>query len=125
MGFLLSAYLERGRKPESNDLLSNAKGLAAIQVERWFAVITEGAICRGSLTSVKELVQKIDADVQHYSRFGRPLRLDGYRRVDPAKIARLCLHISWTRRQGNSEQPLLLRQRVTEAYRSDQPNRFL
>src|ERR1039457_2055253 len=38
------------------------------QVERWFGLITQRAIRRGSFTSVKELVQKIDDFVQHYNR---------------------------------------------------------
>jgi transposase len=42
------------------------------QVERWFGLITQRAIRRGSFSSVKELVQKIDAFVQHYNRKQRP-----------------------------------------------------
>jgi putative transposase len=45
------------------------------QVERWFGIITQRAICRGSLGSVKELVQKIDQFVSAYNEkyepFGR------------------------------------------------------
>src|ERR1700683_2154116 len=42
------------------------------QVERWFALSTQRAIRRGSFRSVKELVEKIDAFVQHYNRSHRP-----------------------------------------------------
>ena len=42
------------------------------QVERWFGLITQRAIRRGSFRSVKELVQKIDNLVQHYNRKQRP-----------------------------------------------------
>jgi putative transposase len=42
------------------------------QVERWFGLITQRAIRRGSFRSVKELVQKIDSFVQHYNRTSRP-----------------------------------------------------
>jgi putative transposase len=42
------------------------------QVERWFALITQRAIRRGSFRSVKDLVQKIDAFVQHDNRSHRP-----------------------------------------------------
>jgi len=36
------------------------------QAERWFGLITQRAIRRGSFTSVGDLVQKIDAFVQRY-----------------------------------------------------------
>jgi transposase len=42
------------------------------QVERWFALITQRAIRRGTFRSVKELVDKIDSFVQHYNRSHRP-----------------------------------------------------
>jgi putative transposase len=35
------------------------------QVERWFGLITQRAIRRGSFSSVKDLVEKIDMFVQH------------------------------------------------------------
>src|SRR5436305_6362303 len=43
------------------------------QVERWFALITQRAIRRGSFRSVKEVVEQIDSFVQHYNRSRRPL----------------------------------------------------
>ncbi|PSH02640.1 MAG: IS630 family transposase [Acidobacteria bacterium] len=42
------------------------------QVERWFGLITQRAIRRGSFSSVKDLVQKIDSFVQSYNRTHRP-----------------------------------------------------
>jgi putative transposase len=42
------------------------------QVERWFALITQRDIRRGSFRDVKDLVQKIDAFVQQYNRSSRP-----------------------------------------------------
>ncbi|MEW6568486.1 MAG: IS630 family transposase, partial [Chloroflexota bacterium] len=42
------------------------------QVEIWFNLITQRAIRRGTFRSVKELVAKIDAFVQHYNRTSRP-----------------------------------------------------
>ena len=42
------------------------------QVERWFGLITQQAIRRGSFTGVKELVRKIDAYVTHYNLYRRP-----------------------------------------------------
>jgi hypothetical protein len=42
------------------------------QVERWFALITQRAIRRGSFGSVKDLVEKIGSFVHHYNRSHRP-----------------------------------------------------
>jgi putative transposase len=42
------------------------------QVERWFGLITQRAIRRGTFTSVQDLIQKIDSFVQHYNRASRP-----------------------------------------------------
>jgi transposase len=42
------------------------------QVERWFALITQPAIRRGSFRDVRELVARIDAYVAHYNAHKRP-----------------------------------------------------
>ncbi len=42
------------------------------QVERWFGLITQQAIRRGSFRSVKELIGKINHFVQHYNRNSKP-----------------------------------------------------
>jgi len=68
------------------------------QVERWFGLITQRAIRRGSFRSVKELVQKIDAFVQHYHRKQRPFIWTATADSILQKIARLCSRISGTRR---------------------------
>ncbi len=44
------------------------------QVERFFALITDKAIRRGSLTSVKQLVQRIDQFVAHHNTNSQPFR---------------------------------------------------
>jgi putative transposase len=67
------------------------------QVERWFALITQRAIRRGSFRSVKELVEKIDAFVQHYNRSHRPFVWTATADSMLGKIARLCSRISGTR----------------------------
>jgi putative transposase len=67
------------------------------QVERWFALITQRAIRRGSFRSVKELVEKIDAFVQHYNRSNRPFIWTATAESILGKVARLCSHISGTR----------------------------
>ena len=66
------------------------------QVERWFGLLTQRAIRRGSFRSVKELVAKIDAFVQHYNRSSRPFLWIATADSIPQKIARLCSHISGT-----------------------------
>jgi len=67
------------------------------QVERWFALITQRAIRRGSFRSVKELVEKIDAFVQHYNRSHRPFVWTATADSILGKITRLCSRISGTR----------------------------
>jgi len=39
---------------------------------RWFGLITQRAIRRGTFTSVQDLIRKIDTFVQHYNRSSRP-----------------------------------------------------
>src|ERR1022692_1234877 len=67
------------------------------QVERWFGLITQRAIRRGSFTSVQDLVRKIDAFVQHYNRSSRPFIWTATADSILQKIARLCSRISGTR----------------------------
>ena len=57
------------------------------QVERWFGLITQQAIRRGSFRSVGELVQKIDAYVASYKSASSSLRVDRYRRLHPRKAS--------------------------------------
>ncbi|MGA3128007.1 MAG: IS630 family transposase [Candidatus Korobacteraceae bacterium] len=66
------------------------------QVERWFGLITQRAIRRGSFSSVKELIIKIDAFVQHYNRSSRPFVWTATVDSILQKIARLCSRISGT-----------------------------
>ncbi|XYJ92298.1 hypothetical protein AEMCBJ_32725 (plasmid) [Cupriavidus necator] len=42
------------------------------QVERWFGLITQQAIRRGSFESVRQLVLQIQRYVEHYSVHKRP-----------------------------------------------------
>jgi putative transposase len=66
------------------------------QVERWFGIITQRAIRRGSFTSVHDLVEKIDAFVQCYNRSSRPFAWTATADSILQKIARLCSRISGT-----------------------------
>jgi putative transposase len=66
------------------------------QVERWFGIITQRAIRRGSFTSVHDLVEKIDAFVQRYNHSSRPFVWTATADSILQKIARLCSRISGT-----------------------------
>jgi putative transposase len=67
------------------------------QVERWFCLITQRAIRRGSFSSVKDLVQKIDDVVHSYNSKHRPFIWTATADSILEKIARLCSHASGTR----------------------------
>lgn len=66
------------------------------QVERWFGLITQRAIRRGSFSSVKDLIKKIEAFVQHYNRNHRPFAWTATADSILQKIARLCTRITGT-----------------------------
>jgi transposase len=66
------------------------------QVERWFGLITQQAIRRGSFRSVKELVAKIDAYITHYNLHGRTFVWTATADSILAKLKRLCKVINGT-----------------------------
>jgi putative transposase len=66
------------------------------QVERWFGLITQQAIRRGSFRSVSELVQKIDAYVASYNLHHRPFAWTATADSILAKLQRLCKVINGT-----------------------------
>lgn len=66
------------------------------QVERWFGLVTEKAIRRGSFTSVKDLIEKIDAFVKAYNKTATPFKWTATAESILAKVERLCLRISGT-----------------------------
>ncbi len=66
------------------------------QVERWFGLITQQAIRRGSFSSVKELVTKIDDFVEHYNAHPRPFVWTATADSILDKVRRLCAFISGT-----------------------------
>jgi putative transposase len=66
------------------------------QVERWFSLITQRAIRRGSFTSVKDLVTKIDEFVQSYNEDSTPFVWHATAESILAKVGRLCEAISGT-----------------------------
>jgi putative transposase len=66
------------------------------QVERFFALITDKAIRRGSFTSVKQLVQKIDHFVDSYNDKCQPFQWTATADSILEKLHRLCSRISGT-----------------------------
>ena len=66
------------------------------QVERWFGIITQQAIRRGSFSSTKELVGKIDAFVERHNAQASPFVWVATAESILEKIERLCSLISGT-----------------------------
>ncbi len=66
------------------------------QVERFFALITDKAIRRGSFTSVKQLVQRIDQFVTHHNTNPQPFQWTATADSILEKLHRLCSRISGT-----------------------------
>ena len=66
------------------------------QIERWFGLITQQAIRRGSFQSVKHLVARIDLFVQNYNRNCRPFAWTATADSIFQKLTRLCSRISGT-----------------------------
>lgn len=66
------------------------------QVERFFALITNSAIRRGSFTSVKDLVSSIDAYIKNYNANSKPFVWTATADQILDKLQRLCERISGT-----------------------------
>jgi transposase/AraC-like DNA-binding protein len=66
------------------------------QVERWFGLITQRAIKRGSFRNVRELIRRIEAFVAHYNTTSRPFAWTATADSILAKINRLLSRISGT-----------------------------
>lgn len=66
------------------------------QVERWFGIITEQAIRRGSFTSVQELVRRIHGFVEQYNAQASPFVWTATAQSILAKVERLASYISGT-----------------------------
>jgi putative transposase len=67
------------------------------QVERWFGIITQKAIRRGSFSNVKELIKKIQRFVDHYNANTSPFVWTATADSILAKVQRLCSLTSGTR----------------------------
>jgi transposase len=66
------------------------------QVERWFALISNQAIRRGSFDSVTDLKRKISEFVEHYNQHPRPFMWTATTESILAKLERLCKVINGT-----------------------------
>lgn len=66
------------------------------QVERWFALITNQAIRRGSFDSVADLKRKIAEFVEHYNQHPKPFMWTATAESIFAKLERLCKVINGT-----------------------------
>lgn len=66
------------------------------QVERWFALITQRQIRRGSFQSAKDLIAKITAFVEAYNANSRPFVWTATSEAILEKIAKLCKAICGT-----------------------------
>jgi len=66
------------------------------QVEIWFNLITQKAIRRGTFSSVKELVRKIQQYIENYNRHPKPFIWTATADSILEKIQRLCQGISGT-----------------------------
>jgi transposase len=66
------------------------------QVERWFGLITQPAIRRGSFRNVRELVQRIDTFVTRYNRTAQPFAWTATADSNFAKLHRLLSRINGT-----------------------------
>ena len=66
------------------------------QVERWFGIITQKAIRRGSFSSVKALIANIESFVEHHNANTSPFVWTATADSILAKVERLCSYISGT-----------------------------
>ena len=66
------------------------------QVERWFGLVTQQAIRRGSFRNVRDLIRKIDSFVTHYNASSRPFIWTASADSIFDKLARLCKVINGT-----------------------------
>jgi transposase len=66
------------------------------QVERWFGLITQQAIRRGSFRNVRQLVEKIEQYVAHYNQHKRPFVWTATADSILSKVERICKLINGT-----------------------------
>jgi putative transposase len=79
------------------------------QVERWFGLITQQAIRRGSFESVRQLISSIQRYVDQYNVHKRPFMWTATADSILEKISRLCKAISGTEIDPQKRTPILLK----------------
>jgi len=72
------------------------------QVEHWFGIITQRTIRRGSFSSAKELITKIEQFVTAYNKTKAPFNWTATADSILEKLQRLCSQISGTGHQEGS-----------------------
>ena len=72
-------------------------GISKSTLQRWFGIITQQAIRRGSFSNVKELSRKINEFVEDFNAHASPFAWVATADSILNKIERLCLRISGTR----------------------------
>ena len=90
----VKAWLER--HPRFHMHFTPTSGSWLNQVERWFGLIAQQAIRRGSFRSLKALVQKIDSYVAQYNLHRRPFLWTATADSILEKLKRLCKLINGT-----------------------------
>ena len=91
----VKAWLARRPRYHVHDTPTYASWLN--QVERWFGIITQQAIRRGSFSSVPQLRKKINEFVKNYNKNGSPFAWTATAESILAKVERISLFISGTR----------------------------
>ena len=64
------------------------------QGERWFGIITQRAIRRGSVSSIRELIAKIEQLVKPYNKTKTPFNWTATADSIPKKLQKLCTPVS-------------------------------
>jgi transposase len=86
------------------------------QVERWFSLIIQQAICRGSFKNARQLIASIERYIEQYNQHGRPFVWTASANSILQKVARLCNAISGTEHEYNYErgnqEPYVLSRRL-------------
>jgi putative transposase len=89
------------------------------QVERWFGLITQRTIRRGSFNSVTELKRKINEFVEHYNQHPRPFMWTAIAESILTKLERLCKVINGTRHYESADDQGPIPQRRIDCRRNE------
>jgi len=93
------------------------------QVERWFGIITQRAIRRGSFSSVKELITKIELFVVAYNKTKAPFNWTATADSILEKLQRLCSQISGTAHSPRNKEKRIDKDQSNEGSEHKQPTK--